>query len=163
MAALAVADPTFEQDLLNSVSHVQQVSRWLAPHFERVTVPETLVRPDVEQRAAYADDGDIIVGDNDMKVEVKERRNVSFTSPHDYPWPTIIVDVAHRPLSDFYVITTLHAKSALVIPGTTSGTWTRKVLWDRIKGRQREFWLCPREGALSWEDGLEAMKSFRRA
>ena len=159
MASLAVSDPHFEKDLLNSVNHVQKVSGWLQPYFEDVVVPDTQVRPNIEDRGQYADDGDIIVGGR-MKVEVKERRNVNFTSPSDYPWPTIIVDVTHRPLSDFYVITTLGAKHALVIPGSCSSTWSRKTLWDRVKGRHREFWLCPREQALAWQDGLNVMKTF---
>ena len=145
--------------MLNSVNHVQKVSGWLQPYFEDVVVPDTQVRPNIEDRGQYADDGDIIVGGR-MKVEVKERRNVNFTSPSDYPWPTIIVDVTHRPLSDFYVITTLGAKHALVIPGSCSSTWSRKTLWDRVKGRHREFWLCPREQALAWQDGLNVMKTF---
>jgi hypothetical protein len=156
-------DPTFTADLEASVSHVETVAAWLRTHaVEDVYVHPVQVRPEGEDPHAYADDGDITVGGN-VRVEVKERRNIKFSAPDTYPYPTIIVDVAHRPISNFYIITTQDRDPdhALVIDGRTLPTWTRKTVYDRVKGRHREFWFAPRDVALSFADGVCGIKKLK--
>ena len=116
-------------------------------------MPETRLRPTLEQFAQFSDDGyDIIAGNT--TVEVKERR-LRFTSPDDFPYPDMIVDVAHkRNHADVYIITSQGGTHAIVLDGTRRNDWFERSIYDRQKGRTRNFILAPRSAAMSFEAGV---------
>lgn len=117
---------------------------------KNVTIPETRIRPTVNAMREYSDDGDIFVGD--LKVEVKERK-LRFTGPHDFPYPTMIVDVLHKDPADVYIFTSpdMHA---MVLGGEGYESWETKQLWDRGKRRYRNFVLAPVAEAVGWDEGV---------
>ena len=119
-----------------------------------VQVPETQLRPTLEQFAEFSDDGyDIIVGGK-ITVEVKERR-LRFTGPNDFPYPDMIVDVAHKRChADVYIITSQGGEHAIVLDGTRRDDWFERSIFDRQKARMRNFVLAPRSAAMSFEAGV---------
>ena len=143
-------DPNFVRDLQASQKHVQIVAAWLISKGLTVDVLPIKIRPDVNQMNEYADDGDILVSKYNGKkhrVEVKQRK-LKFTSIHDFPYPSIIIDVAHTwdradPKPAAYILTNIDTTVAIVIKSKTSNKWIRKQKWDRFKKRNRIFLECP--------------------
>ena len=144
-------DKTFVKDLTNSHVHVKRVAAMLrTAGVGNVRVPELRVRPSIEQRAEFSDHGDILVGDK--VVEVKERR-IQFTGPGDFPYPDLIVDVAHKKPADVYIFTDTRM-NAMLLRGDTRAEWTEKRLYDRPKGRYRNFYLAPTRLCQPWVEGV---------
>ena len=144
-------DPTFVADLRESRNAVHRASEWLASLGYPTMVMPSACRPDPSQMSDFSDDGDLQVV---MRVEVK-RRNINFTAGN-FPYPTIIVDVAHtwdnaspKPLS--YIIFNQDMTSACVVPGHTSTHWVKTKKHDTHKNRERVFYECPTEHA-KWID-----------
>jgi hypothetical protein len=143
---LEQADPTFVADLMESQESVQLVADWLRGSGYRVWMPELRIRPDAAVRSAYSDHGDLLIAE---RVEVKRRPDLSFTCAADYPYRGgIIVDVCHswdkaspRPLA--YVILDNDASHAAIVPRHTASQWQRVRRFDRERGREREFYICP--------------------
>ena len=140
-------DPTFVADLLESNEHVWRVARWLSDLGYNVTVKPLSIRPDVSQMGQYSDNGDLEIT---QRIEVKRRPGIDFSSPDDFPYPTVIVDVAHawdkaRPKPYGYVILNASATACLVVKGDTAHLWQKLRKWDRAKQRERTFYECPVE------------------
>lgn len=97
-------DPTFKQDLLDSVQQVEHVSQrlnvYLHKHEPRIhlNVMETRVRPNVSKRKAYSDDGDVRAEWQDggiskhAMLEFKQRKGYNFPSLDKFKYDTILVD-----------------------------------------------------------------------
>ena len=135
-------DPTFTQDFSESHSAVLVVAQWLATKGYDVTVPAPRVRPSATHRRKYADHGDLMVH---KRLEVKHRKNLSFTCMNDYPYPTILVDVCHswdnaNPKAEAYVILDVDMSHAAIVLGTTAGQWQREELYSR--NRMRMHYVC---------------------
>jgi len=143
-------DPGFVGDLRASQKHVQIIAEWLRAKGLTVDILPTRIRPDVHQMSDYADDGDILVskdGGQKYRVEVKQRK-LRFTSIDDFPYSSIIVDVAHTwdradPKPAAYILTNIDITAAIVIKAKTSDQWVRTQKWDRFKKRNRTFLECP--------------------
>jgi hypothetical protein len=137
-------DPGFVADLHKSQESVWAVARWLGTLGHHVTIRALRIRPAAEQMGEFADDGDIEIV---QRVEVKARR-LDFTSADDYPFPTIIVDVAHtwdnatpKPLA--YVILNRAGTHAAIVYGQTSPKWVKTERFDAGKNRTRTFYESP--------------------
>lgn len=146
-------DPTFVQDLLDSQSHVIRVGNWLEMCGYEVEIADIKVRDDVRNMAKFADNGDLFVSGN--RLEAKQRM-LDFTSREDFPYPTIIVDVAHtwdkadqKPLA--YILTNKETSCALVVLGSTFEHWKKVNKWDRQKKRHRTFYECPIDRTLFYK------------
>ena len=138
-------DPTFVKDLENSQHTVWLVARWLSDRGYPTTVRPLRVRPNASQASEYADDGDIEIAD---RIEVKRRPDTSFTSLDTFPYPTVIVDVAHTwdnasPKPRAYFIVNAEGSHAIIVRGDTFAEWELVEKEDRKKGRRRRFYECP--------------------
>jgi hypothetical protein len=143
-------DPDFVRDLMASNPHVEKVAAWLRSKGHEAVVRPIQVRDKVENMSKFADDGDIYIGDR--RVEVK-RRGLRFTCADDFPYPTVIVDVAHAwdradPKPEAYILTNEAATHCMIIRDQTSMHWRRVTKMDRFKKRERTFLECPIEHAL---------------
>ena len=138
-------DPTFVQDLKDSQESVWKAAQWLSGCGYNVTVRALSIRPDAEQMAEYADQGDLEII---QRVEVKRRPDIDFTSAEDFPFATLIVDVAHaydraKPKPYAYIIFDADASHCAIVKSLTRPSWVRTERMDRKKGRMRTFYECP--------------------
>lgn len=138
-------DPTFVRDLLQSEQHVDIVARWLYGSGYNPVVPPISVRDDPNNMRAFADGGDIFVGQS--RIECKQR-GLRFTCARDFPYRTIIVDVAHawdnaNPKPHLYVLTDVPIVHCVVVRSKTSTRWIRTQKRDWQKRRDRCFYECP--------------------
>ena len=158
-------DGGFVDDLKRSQVAVERLALWLQARGYYTQVPELAIRPDVSQRAAYTDGGDLFLLDARRdelglfprfsriyqpthRVEVKRRSgSYSFTGPNDFGFPTVIVDTAHvhdaaDPPSIATFILNGPMSVAMLVRETTKPFWERRAFGgDRIRGR--EVYLCP--------------------
>jgi hypothetical protein len=142
---LDAVDPHFARDLENSQDAVWHVARWLSGRGHHVTVRATHLRPDPSRLREYSDQGDLEII---QRVEVKHRPDLQFTSKSDFPYPSVIVDVAHawdnaKPKPYAYVILNAPMTVGIVVLGSSAGKWTREETWDRKRNRKRVFYHCP--------------------
>jgi hypothetical protein len=110
-----------------------------------VTIRSLQVRPSVDEMAKYADVGDLEIV---QRVEVKRRLDIDFDDRESFPFPTVIVDVAHtwdkaRPKPFAYLIFNASMTCCCIVMGTTSLHWQRVEKSDRAKKRTRTFYECP--------------------
>lgn len=145
LAQYEVDDASFVDDLLNSQSHVFKVGHWLMKCGYEPEIAEVHVRDCVENMNDYSDDGDLFIEGN--RLEAKQRM-LNFDSQESFPYPTIIVDVAHtwdraeqKPLA--YILTNKSVTCCLVVLGSTFESWKKINKWDRFKKRYRTFYECP--------------------
>jgi hypothetical protein len=141
---LDLDDPTFVRDLAESQTAVWRVAQWLSARGQHVTVRAVRVRPTVEDIGEYGDLGDLEIL---QRVEVKQRR-LAFTSVQDYPYPTVLVDVAHAwdrasPKPYAYVILNAAGTVAALVLGRTRARWRAVTRYDAAKQRHRTFYECP--------------------
>ena len=137
-------DPNFGNDLENSTKYVWVAAKLLSNMGYNVTVKCTKLRPSVEEMAEYSDDGDLEIN---QRVEVKHRPKLTFTCQDDFPYETVIVDVAHtwdsaKPKPMGYFIFNADASAYLVVKGDTSKDWIKVKKYDKAKNREREFYEC---------------------
>lgn len=79
-------DPSFLEDLEKSKTAVWKAAQWLSSRGFHVTVRATIARPSADAMEEFADCGDLEII---KRVEVKQRRNLRFTSAEDYPFDTV--------------------------------------------------------------------------
>jgi hypothetical protein len=148
-AELDQTDPTFVEDLANSVSAVLAVARYLSAKGYAVEIPPGLIRPTPEENEIYRDNGDLFVL-RKTRIEVKHRPELHFTGAADFPFPTMIVDVAHswdraNPKPARYLICNDDLSHAGVIEAGTREHWIQTERLDRHCGRTRSYYECPIE------------------
>ena len=139
-------DSSFVQDLFDSQAVVLEAAKWLLNKGYKVTVNPTRVRPSVEKMAEYADNGDLEINE---RIEVKGRK-IDFTSREDFPYTSIIVDVAHvwdraKPKPAFYLLFNRARTHIAVVGRSTREAWVKVEKMDKGKNRMRTFYECPIE------------------
>ena len=138
-------DPTFLADLRASQHSVALVERWLLARGLTVVRPPLYARADVAERRAYRDQGDLGIV---HRVEVKHRR-FPFTGRADFPHPSVLVDSCYlydhaQPKPYAYVIVNQEqTRGLLIYTQATRAAWTRDTIYDNVKRRAREVYLCP--------------------
>lgn len=142
-------DAGFVDDLKASDLHVQKVVRWLKSIGYEAKKAEIKIRDKVENMFAFSDDGDVLIVLNgkDERVEVKQR-HLRFNSKETFPYPTVIIDVAHtweraekKPFA--YILTNENCSGCVVFYGKDHSQWLRVEKWDRFKKRYRTFLEAP--------------------
>jgi hypothetical protein len=151
-AELERDDPGFVKDLKESETTVWIVARFFQQRGENVTVRGRRIRDDAKDRHEFADRGDLEI--QGRRVEVK-RRGIPFTGPSDFPFPSIIVDVAHTwdnadPKPALYMIVNQAGTVAARVNGSTHPTWTTKSRYDGRLSRERLFYECPIDHVAAW-------------
>jgi hypothetical protein len=146
-------DPTFIEDLIASEGAVWKAIRWLYGKLScDVTIRGRKIRESISDISDWDDRGDLVIhrGQDPERIEVK-RRSLHFTNLSNYPYPTVIVDVAHtfdraeiKPTA--YLIFNDHLTHVIVISTKkTRESWTRTERPDHGKNRVRTFYECPKE------------------
>lgn len=140
-----LSDADFIAALSESQQYVEQVAGWLRRNGYEVDVPALRIRPDRAQRFEYSDDGDLFVKE---RVEVKHRPDLKFTGLHDFPFPTVVVDAAHRiekarPLPMAWVILNATGSAAIIVHRTSRKHWQRVELYNRKDAERKPYYTCP--------------------
>jgi hypothetical protein len=138
-------DPNFISDLRASQESVRVVASWLASRGYETSVREIRERPSVAEMADYGDGGDIEIV---QRIEVKQRKTLTFTDKEDFPYPSLIVDACHcfdraSPKPYAYFILNREMTVAFLVMSDTSKQWKRVTKLDRFKNRNRDFYECP--------------------
>ncbi len=103
-------DPSFVQDLKDSVVHVNEVVRRINDTIQdaygienvRLEIMETKIRPDVRKRKAYSDSGDVKVHwtknqiEKSAILEFKQRKTYDFETLADFKYDDIYVDSLYK-------------------------------------------------------------------
>jgi hypothetical protein len=151
MSLLDETNGSFVADLKESDRYVRIVATWLDSLGYKTDVHGLRIRPDPEVRAQYADDGDltVVVNGESERCEVKHRR-LDFTSHKEFPFFTVLVDVAHswdnadpKPLA--YFILNRSCTHAFVIHAETQHQWERRRRYDSHIDRTRWYVECPKD------------------
>jgi hypothetical protein len=137
-------DPTFPDDLEKSKQAVWVSARHLSNKGNPVTINPTFLRPNIQDKDAYSDNGDLSLV---LRVEVKWR-NIDFKSREDFPYSTVIVDVAKtynnaKPRPYFYMIVNKDLSGYLLVACNTDKNWVTAKRFDSHVGRERLYWECP--------------------
>jgi hypothetical protein len=111
----------------------------------------------------YEDEFDLLVGERrPARVEVKAR-NLPFTSPVDYPYPTAIVETWHgleakkvRPVAE--VLVSRETMGMVVVPFSTWATWTRRWRFDTKRKQNVEFAEVQTRLLESWDRFVEYLR-----
>lgn len=137
-------------------SEIKNGHKWelfVADYFRKcgldVAVNEQRVRPNVEKRAQYSDNGDIIC--NGHMIEIKSRR-VKFTSPDDFPYPTLFVESCYRwrkknPKPSALVCVSQETGKMIAIgPHEIAryNDWEIVNKYDRVKGGSYDYYVLPK-------------------
>lgn len=99
-------DPTFVQDLKDSIVHVNEVVRRINENLRdtkqvqnvQLHVMETKIRPDVRKRKRFSDSGDVKVTwtqhgiPKTAMLELKQRKSYKFDSLSKFRYPDVFVD-----------------------------------------------------------------------
>jgi len=99
-----------------------------------VRVTATRIAPDASLHKEYADSGDLEIS---LRIEVKQRHNVSFTSRKDIPGGELIVCAVHSfnhnpPFA--YIHLDDDASHAAIILSSDSGKWVKRRIHDKRYG-----------------------------
>jgi len=149
-------DHNFIQDLMNSDLSTWIVARNLRLNGYSVTLPPIRIRPDTTEIREYGDTGDLMVNGN--IIEVKHRPDLAFGCLEDFPYGSVIIDVAHhydgmeiKP--KYYVICNSILSGAIIVSGKTKERWTTSTRWDNKRKRMRTFYLVGTEMCNFWKFG----------
>ena len=135
-------DDQFIQDFNASHYYVNKVANWFQSRGIRARLFSHRLRPDVSKRELYRDDGDIEVT---LRVGVKHRTNINFTTIEDYPFPTIFVDSVSSMdsnKSDLYGMTicSQDGKYMIIIPKSTMPQWKKTTVMDKRSNQECTFY-----------------------
>ena len=130
--------------LLDSKEVVALAARVLSDMGLPVVLRPTFVRPDVTQREAYSDEGDLEIM---QKVEIKGR-DLEFTCRADYPYETVIVDYApnfdkKRPRPFMYMIFNQARTHYMIVQVKTFPQWRKVRLHNGKTGNDGDYYTCP--------------------
>lgn len=137
-------DPGFPEDLRASNESVWAAARILQEKGHMVAIPPQVCRDKSENMAEFGDSGDLMLI---QRVEVKHRQ-LEFTCAEDFPYSTIIVDVAHAwdradPKPVFYMIFNASKTHLAIVRKESSAHWERVTKHDSKRHRERTFYECP--------------------
>ena len=147
LRSMEANDPDFVKDLENSKKWVWIAAKILSKEGHNVTVKTTRVRPTIEEMNSYSDDGDLEIN---HRIEVKHRIDMNFTCMDEFPYPTVIVDVAHtwdcaKPKPYEYIILNATGSYYISIKSESHEHWVRTERFDIKKKRMRTFYECPKK------------------
>jgi hypothetical protein len=116
----------FVKRLTGSTQGVFKVAEWLHKKGKTIEIPMLNVMPQNSDPMDYVDDGDIFIIKRE-RIEVKHR-NVNFTGPHDFPYPTMLVsnkaavDRANNEVVA-YINLSKDMQNMAIIPRETRDSW----------------------------------------
>ncbi len=143
-------DPGFVADIIKSETSVFAVARTFIAQGADVYIPGRAIRSHIEDRSLYADSCDFeFRGSSKIwrKAEVKHRPDLDFTSPEDFPFPTVFVDRAHKietrgPTTTFIVNKSL--TFCFIIRPDTQPNWVKVEKYDTHLKRKSSIYECPK-------------------
>lgn len=146
-------DGRLAPDLIRSYRSVYALANYLDYNGVGVRVPalnslEEAVSPDL----VWSDGGNDLMAYFDgewRKIESKHRLKMTFTTVDEFPFPDIMVDVAHK-IEEFgpafrYAFTNRDLTHGLALDGHTHDQWTKRVGYDGRLDRQRKYYYADKD------------------
>lgn len=138
-----------DQNFLADLSRSRQFVNAFALAAEQSGVvafmPPEQVRPDASVRGQYADAGDLFI---QGRVEIKTRKNMSFTGREDFPFDSVMFAESYTVDRWLYpplmiVVQSSAGTACAVIYGWTKRWWRKEKKHDKTVGREIEVYVCP--------------------
>lgn len=146
----------FVDRLKSSRAAVFRVAEWIHrgdmySHGRSVYIPAIRICPEGENPADYLDDGDLFINDGKkgrMKIEVKHKKKLNFTSRIDYPFKDVFVsnvDTVERNWGtvEAYIVVSNDMTHAIIIPSHTRDKWIVKEVLASNTKRLERYYVCP--------------------
>jgi len=151
-------DDSFIEQLIRGRGDECRVAFELFDAGHAIRSQKLMLRDTVDDRVDFVDQCDLLVNERDW-VEVKGRE-LTFTGPDDFPFPTAFVGRCSRweqrselPVAVVLLSRVTHAK--VVVPvRSTRKHWTREHCWDRVTREWEWSYACPKELLCTWETFL---------
>jgi len=128
----------------------------------RVVVPPLTIRENVADRDRWIDTKDILI--ERFPFEVKSR-NVTFSSPEDFPYPDIIVDTVRgydakvqKPLGYLYV--SRETGCMMWTWGRTPESWEKRLAKDNVRNLVDLFYFAPKTAWMSFPAILPVLSTL---
>ena len=141
------SDEEFMESLQREREYGARVADWLKRRGYDTVQPPLKIRPTVEERGQYRDDGDILISG---KVEVKVR-GFDFTSRETYPYDSIMLGETHQHRGKpavFYAILNKDGTHAAIIPvAKTRKDWKVVNLREARSGGMKESYTVDKRHA----------------
>lgn len=141
----------------------QVVAKHLQQRRLSVEVTPMELREHVDERHLFADEIDLTVGNARRRVDVKSR-DLAFTGPHDYPYPTAFVDTVsgwekkkHKPCA--IVLISQRTNGLAVIRRSTRMAWSQEEHFDRRRKINDMFFMVPREHLASFDEFVDWLRA----
>jgi hypothetical protein len=132
-----------------------------------VRVTPMMWRETIDDRHEFADECDLVVGTAKRLVVDVKSRNLRFTGPGDYPYPTAIVDTVsgweaktRKPSAVVLVAQSTGGKA--VIGRSTAGYWTKERLRDHVRGISDSFYMVGREHLRPFDEFVAFLRAHTR-
>lgn len=169
-------DELFREQYALGAQHSARVARELLAAGVWVEEPEQRLRENVRDRKKYSDDGDLLIKrvcpstntpwGEPLIVEVKSR-NLQFTSPADYRYPTVFVNTTHAwdgrerkgkaPVA--VLITSQKTGATLAIPAKSKPSWETVTKEDRMRKMELTWYACPKSQLISFEGFVDWVRT----
>jgi hypothetical protein len=149
-------DPLFRAQLEAGHAAAEIVANRLRSEGIVVEVTPLRWRENIEARKEFVDEFDLRVGSlRPCLVDVKSR-NLKFSGPRDFPYPTAFVDTVsgweaktHKPVAIILVSAFTHGMA--VIGRSTRPHWVARPGFDNVRKIQDSWYHIPREKLETFE------------
>jgi len=144
------SDDNFRRRLVASLPSLELVAEGLARAGVSAEVSEYRFRENVQEIAGYTEgEKDLVLRKSRFCVEVKSR-DLSWTTPGDYPYGTAFVDTVagferkrKKPIA--YVLVSNRTGAMACVPEFTCTGWTQERRRDRERGILDNFYMVDRK------------------
>lgn len=164
-----MSDDWFENDDLffHELQEGHRYARLVAARIEaegiRAVVTPMRVRGHVADRHDFADESDLTVGTvRPCIIDVKSR-DLDFTGPRDYPYPTALVDTVkgweqklHKPLA--IVLVSQRTEGIAVIRVSGESRWLRQRRFDHKRRIEDVFFEVAKRELATFEEFVEWLR-----
>jgi len=139
-------DELFRTLLSRGHRHERLVAAVLRAQGLDAAAQDLRVRPDVEQRRKYRDNGDVLCCG--QRIEVKARP-LSFRGPDDLPYDTVFVDTVSKfnamdPVPMSYVVVSTETGAMVATATAHRELWLVLERFDRVRRFRERFYAAPR-------------------
>lgn len=153
-------DELFFQEARLGQFYAERIAERLRKAGLPAVAPKPTLRRNISDADNFKNTKDVIcVG---KTIEIKSRRR-RFTTPLDFPFPTVIVDTvsgwrSKREKPFAYVIVSRLTDAAIWLPGGSDLDWKISRHFDRIRAIEDDFYEAPKRMWRSFDELIKALR-----
>ena len=164
MTKWADNDDLFFEEARVGQMYIEKVANQLRAEGLEVEVPELVLRDSIDEASNWLNTKDIIC--RGRVLEVKSRR-IGFTTPEDFPYPTILVDTvsgweakSEKPFA--YLCISHQTEAIIATRGHDSSKWVAERKSDYVRRIDDDFYLAPCSAWRTFKSLVVSLKSIDR-